>query len=99
MIVVCAIITTIKGKGDEYQEKFKELAAKVRKDPGAITYVLHRNINNPDQFFVFEQYENQEAVNYHTSTEHFNAYRQENADIVKDTQVGFYHEVTFCSSQ
>ena len=93
MIVICALITTAEGKGDEYQEKFKGLAAKVRKDPGAITYVLHRKIDDPDQFFVFEQYENEEAIKYHASTEHFNAYRQETADIVKGHQVGFYREV------
>lgn len=93
MIVICALITTVEGKGDEYQEKFKGLAAKVRKDPGAITYVLHRKLDDPDQFFVFEQYENEEATKYHASTEHFNAYRQETADIVTDRQIGFYREV------
>ena len=93
MVVICALITVADGKGDEYQEKFKELAPKVRKDPGAITYVLHRNINDPNQFFVFEQYENQEAIKYHGSTEHFQAYRKETADLVKERQVNFYHEV------
>ena len=93
MIVVCALLTIAKDKGDEYLEKFKELAPQVRKDPGAITYVLHRNINNPDQFFVFEQYENREAVEHHASTEHFKAYRQETDDIVEDRQVRFYQEV------
>ena len=93
MIVICALITTLEGKGDEYQEKFKGLAAKVRKDPGAITYVLHRKIDDPDQFFVFEQYENEDAMKYHASTEHFKTYRQETTDIIKDRKVGFYHEV------
>ena len=93
MVVICALVTTVEGKGDEYQEIFKRLAAKVRKEPGAITYVLHRNIDNPDQFFVFEQYENEEAIKYHASTEHFKAYRQETADIIKGRQVGFYREV------
>ena len=93
MIVICARITIAKGKGDEYLEKFKELAPKVRKDPGAITYVLHRNIDDPDQFFVFEQYENREAIKHHASTEHFKAYRRETDAIVEDRQVGFYHEV------
>ena len=93
MIVICALITTVEGKGDEYQEKFRGLAEKVRKDPGAITYVLHRMIDDPDKFFVFEQYEDEEAIKYHSSTEHFKAYRQETADIVKDRQVGFYREV------
>ena len=93
MIIVSAIITVVEGKGDEYQEKFKELTPKVRNDPGTITYVLHRNIKNPDQFFVFEQYEDREALEYHASTEHFKASREETADLVKDRQIGFYREV------
>jgi quinol monooxygenase YgiN len=93
VIAICALINTVEGKGDEYQEKFKWLAAKVRKDPGAITYVLHRKIDDPDQFFVFEQYEDEDAIKYHTSTEHFKAYREDTADIVKGRQVGLYREV------
>ena len=93
MIIISAIITIVEGKGDEYQKKFIELAPKVRNDPGAITYVLHRNIDNPDQFFVFEQYESRDAIDYHSSTEHFKAYRQETADLVVDRQIGLYHEV------
>jgi quinol monooxygenase YgiN len=69
------------------------LAAKVRKDPGTITYVLNRSTEDPDKFFVFEQYENEEALKYHASTEHFQAYRKEAVDLVKDRDVGFYHEV------
>ena len=93
MVVVCALITVAKGKGNEYQEKFKGLAAKVRKDPGTITYVLNRSMEDPDKFFVFEQYENEEALKYHASTEHFQAYRKETADLVKDRDVSFYQEV------
>lgn len=93
MVVVCALITVAKGKGDEYQERFKGLAAMVRKDPGTITYVLNRSTQDPDKFFVFEQYEDQEALKYHASTEHFQAYRQETADLVKNRNVGFYEEV------
>jgi len=93
MVVVCALITVAEEKGNEYQEKFKGLAAKVRKDPGTITYVLNRSTEDPDKFFVFEQYENEEALKYHASTEHFQAYRKETVDLVKDRDVSFYHEV------
>ena len=62
MIVISALITTFDDKADAFQKTFKELAAKVRKDPGVITYVLHRMINNSSKFFVFEQYENEEAL-------------------------------------
>ena len=93
MVVVCALLTIAQGKGDLYLEAFKRLAPKVRKDPGAITYVLHRNIDDPDRFFVFEQYENEDALKLHGSTAHFLAYKEQTADLVKDRQVTFYREV------
>jgi quinol monooxygenase YgiN len=93
MIVIAAMITTFDDQGDAYQQAFQELAANVRKDPGVITYVLHRMINNPSQFFVFEQYENEEAIQFHTSTTHFKEYKKITAHMVKDRNVGFYHEV------
>ena len=93
MIVIVAMITTFDDQGDAYQKSFKELAAKVREDPGVITYVLHRMIDNPSKFFVFEQYEDDEAIKFHGSTLHFKEYRKTTAHMVKDRDVGFYHEV------
>jgi quinol monooxygenase YgiN len=93
MIVIAAMITTFDDQGDAFQKSFKKLAAKVRKDPGVITYVLHRMINNPSKFFVFEQYEDEEAIKLHASTPHFKEYRKIAANMVKDRDVGLYHQV------
>ena len=71
MIVVSAMITIAEGKGDEYVAHFAKLAPLVRKDPGCLTYVLHRKIGSPDQFFVFEQYESEDAIKHHSATPHF----------------------------
>jgi quinol monooxygenase YgiN len=87
MIVISAMITIAEGKGDEYVAHFQGLAPKVRKDPGCITYVLHRMIGNPDRFFVFEQYESEKAIDFHVSTPHFQAYRQATAHLVTGRDV------------
>ena len=88
MIVVSAMITIAEGKGDEYVAEFAKLAPQVRKDPGCRTYVMHRMIGSPDQFFVFEQYADEEAIKYHGSTPHFLAYRQVTAHLVKAREIG-----------
>jgi quinol monooxygenase YgiN len=93
MIVIAAMITTYDNQGDAYQQAFQELAVNVRKDPGVITYVLHRMIDNPSKFFVFEQYETEEAIQFHTSTTHFQEYRTITTHMVKDRNVGFYRVV------
>ncbi|MBN1368095.1 MAG: antibiotic biosynthesis monooxygenase [Dehalococcoidales bacterium] len=74
MLVVTAVIKVITGKGNEFEKEFRELALKVRKDPGAIAYVLNRHTQNPNQYFVYEKYENEEALKYHGSTPHFQAF-------------------------
>ncbi|MCW4041185.1 MAG: antibiotic biosynthesis monooxygenase [Candidatus Bathyarchaeota archaeon] len=91
MIVIAAMITTLDDQSDAYQQAFQALAANVRKDPGVITYVLHRMIDNPSKFFIFEQYMDDEAIQYHTSTKHFKEYRKNTAHMVKERDVGFYH--------
>ena len=88
MIVVSAMITIAEGKGDEYAAEFAKLAPLVRKDPGCLTYVLHRMIGSPDRFFVFEQYEDESAIKYHGSTPHFLAYREKTAHLVKSRDIG-----------
>ena len=47
MIVVSAMIAIAEGKGDEYAAEFAKLAPLVRRDPGCLTYVLHRMIGTP----------------------------------------------------
>ena len=50
-------------------------------------YVLHRKIGSPDQFFVFEQYENEDAIKHHSATPHFLAYHQVTAHLVTGRDV------------
>jgi (4S)-4-hydroxy-5-phosphonooxypentane-2,3-dione isomerase len=93
MLVISAMVNIVEGKGDKYVAEFKKLAVKVRKDPGCITYVLNRALDNPDRFFVYEQYENEDAIKYHGSTPHFLAYRQLTADLVKSRDIVRWQQV------
>lgn len=71
MIIINAILKLADGKGEELEKAFRKAVPLVLKDPGAITYALHRSINDPNKYFVYEKYEDQEAVSYHASTDHF----------------------------
>ena len=93
MVIVAAFLTTVDGKGDEWEEEIKKLVPKVRKDPGTITYAVHRNKDNPSKFFIFERYESEEALKAHMETPHFKAYREAVADMVKEREFGLYREV------
>ncbi len=71
MVVIGAIMHVNKGKEDQFIAEYRKIAPKVLADPGAISYVLHRDTNDPTTFFFYEQYRDAEATKYHTSTAHF----------------------------
>jgi quinol monooxygenase YgiN len=76
MIVIAATLTTLEGKGDEVEQEFKKLVPIILKDPGTLGYAVHRAVKDPNKFLVYEQYENQEALQAHGQMPHFKAFNQ-----------------------
>ncbi len=94
MVVISAILRTTEGKADEFIQEFKKLAPQVHKDPGAITYALHRSAKDPNKFFVYEKYQDRDAVTYHGSTPHFKAFNKAVAPMMAArAEIEFYEEV------
>jgi quinol monooxygenase YgiN len=71
MLIVTAKVWIQPGKSEEFVEAYRRMKPQVIQDPGAISYTLHRSLDNADEFIFFEQYESEEAFAYHLSTEHF----------------------------
>jgi quinol monooxygenase YgiN len=94
MIVVAAKLKAVEGKGDELEQEFRKLIPKVLKDPGAISYVVHRRVDAPNEFFVYEKYESMEALKLHGSTEHFKEFSKAIASLLDGRpEVGIYNEL------
>jgi quinol monooxygenase YgiN len=94
MVTIAATVYVNEGKGAELENEFLQLQAKVLKEPGTIAYALHRSSDDPCKYFVYEKYENDEALKFHTSTEHFKTFFQKMGTFVKgQPEVGFYQEV------
>ena len=95
MVIIAAVVRVHEGKGEELEREFLRLQPTVLKDPGALAYVLHRSVDDPCKFFVYEKYENDEALKYHMSTDHFKSFFSKLGPLMKgDPEVGFYSEVT-----
>jgi len=95
MIVVAAKLKAVEGKGDELEREFRKLVPKVLKDPGAISYVVHRRVDAPNEFLVYEKYESREALKFHGSTEHFKEFSKAIASLLDGRpEVGIYNELT-----
>ena len=73
MLTITAKVKLRSGAGDEFLDAFQWMRPQVMQDPGAILYSLQRSADDPDEFFFYEQYESQEAFDYHLSTDHFKA--------------------------
>jgi len=94
MIVVAAKLKAVEGKGDELEQEFRKLIPKVLKDPGAISYVVHRKVDAPNDFLVYEKYESREALKLHGSTEHFKEFSKAIASLLDGRpEVGIYNEL------
>jgi quinol monooxygenase YgiN len=95
MIVVAAKLKAAEGKGDELEKEFRKLAPKVLKDPGAISYVVHRKVDAPNEFLIYEKYESGEALKFHGSTEHFKEFSRAIASLLEGRpEIGVYNELT-----
>jgi quinol monooxygenase YgiN len=43
-------------------------------EQGCLVYNLYQEVGKPSSFIFYEEYENQDAVNFHNSTDHFKAF-------------------------
>ncbi|MGB6130741.1 MAG: putative quinol monooxygenase [Acidobacteriaceae bacterium] len=55
-------------------ELLSELAKASRQEPGCVTYVPHSVDGEPDTVVIYEQYEDQKAVDAHRASSHFRDY-------------------------
>ncbi len=61
------------GKGAELRETMMAMLASTHKEPCEMVYDLYAS-NTEGRFFYFEVWPNQEALDFHASTEHYKAF-------------------------
>jgi quinol monooxygenase YgiN len=67
-----AVKWTIKdGDMDAVLAALKPLTEASRAEPGCLQYDVHRDPENPNVLFLYEQYENEAAFRAHADSEHF----------------------------
>jgi quinol monooxygenase YgiN len=69
--VVCATWTAKEGEADAVAEAIRKLAPLSRQEPGMLMYQAHRDPENPNVFFFYEQYRGVEDYQAHIDSEHF----------------------------
>jgi quinol monooxygenase YgiN len=69
-IHVFANVTAAAGNEDKLREVLKTLVTATKQEPGVISYILHEDVKTPGNFYVFEAYKDQAAVDAHMGSAH-----------------------------
>jgi quinol monooxygenase YgiN len=74
--MICVAVTYVikPGHVEEALELFGKLTAATRAEPGCRMYQVHRAQADPRRFFIYEQYDDQAALDAHRAAPHFAQY-------------------------
>jgi len=94
MLCVAAKLKAVEGKGDELEEKFRDLVVKVANESGTKVYTIHRKADSPNEFLIYEKYENGDAFKFHMSTDYFKEFSKSIAPMLDGrADIGIYNEI------
>jgi quinol monooxygenase YgiN len=71
--MICVAVTYVikAGHEDEAVALFARLTGPTRAEPGCRMYLAHRSTTDPRKFFLYEQYDDQAALDAHRAAPHF----------------------------
>jgi quinol monooxygenase YgiN len=74
--MICVAVTYIikPGHEDEAITLFAKMTEHTRAEPGCRMYLAHRSTADPRRFFIYEQYDNQGALDAHREAPYFEQY-------------------------
>jgi quinol monooxygenase YgiN len=62
------------GAEEEIAAILRELAPKIRSEPGNVSFTAHRAADDPNDILLYEVYRSNQAFDAHRETEHFKHY-------------------------
>ena len=62
----------------------KNMVENSNSEPGCFVYRLYQEVGNPQSFIFYEVYENQDAVNIHNTSEHFQTFIEQVSELASD---------------
>ena len=64
------------GKAEEVRENLLTNPAIAGEEPGRVVFALHRSVDDPNEFWIYETWESEELVGAHESSATFVEYRE-----------------------
>lgn len=87
MVKLIARLRAKSGKAEELTAALLELAGPSRAEVPCFLYDVCRSVSDPNELFVLEEWESQDALDAHMATPHFRAFAERIADMV-DGELG-----------
>ena len=92
--VVAAIWKAKEGQADTVLRVIEKMTPLSRKEPGCLFYQAHRSPDNPNVFFLYEQYKDAAGYEAHMATSHFEQYvRGEAIPNLESRERAFYETI------
>jgi len=74
-VIVLAVTWKAKpGQEREAERVLRILTDASRKEPGCVIYQVHRHKERPNEFFIYEEYKDEAALEAHRASSHFLQY-------------------------
>jgi quinol monooxygenase YgiN len=98
MITLVATMQAKPGKEQELETVLQTVFPKVQLEKGTVAYVLHRSTEKVGQFFFYEKYQDQQALEHHGSTPYLKELFSTIADLLLEKpEIKLYEEVAAIS--
>lgn len=82
MIVIAGTIPIKPEHREEAQQLAVWMAKETCKEAGCVTYRFYADLADPNTFFIFEEWESDEALSRHFQTEHMKKFQQQAAKLL-----------------
>lgn len=94
MITLVAQYHTRPDQGDRVAGVLAKHIAATRTETGCDAFVVYRSSEEPDRFLLFEQYQDEAALDAHRASPHFRLYIQDSiVPLLLERRVARYEEV------
>ncbi len=87
--MICVAVTYVIKEGHEAEaiELFERLTEATRAESGCRMYLAHRSTTDPRRFFLYEQYDDQAALDAHRAAPHFERYAKQGLFSILETRM------------
>ena len=88
MIVLAVLWKAKAGQEAEAERILRALTLEARKEPGCLMFQVHRHRERKGELFIYEQYKDDAALEFHRNTPHFKQLARTELPKVADRESG-----------